>query len=100
MTTALGQFMLRRPRESAWFVGGICLLLAGPTLRAQDTQTDQPLSDRDHPVAAPSALRRTFVGVVTGRVTDARTSGPVAGATVEVEGARIVGTTGDDGRYR
>lgn len=39
-------------------------------------------------------------GVVTGRVTDARSGQGVPGATVQVEGTRLGAVTGDDGRFR
>jgi TonB-linked SusC/RagA family outer membrane protein len=38
--------------------------------------------------------------VVTGRITDARSSQGVPGATVQVEGTRLGAVTGEDGRYR
>jgi len=100
MTTALGQFMVRRSREVAWLVAGICVLLAGPALGAQSSANARGYLERDNPFTVASASRPTFVGIVAGRVIDARTSAPVAGAAVEVEGARIAVTTGDDGRYR
>ena len=94
MTTALGQLGLRRPRNAAWFAALLCLLSA-PTLRAQSS-LDAPTGGRE----LGTSPRRVFVGTVTGRVTDARTNAPVAGAAVEVEGQRIASSTGDDGRYR
>jgi TonB-linked SusC/RagA family outer membrane protein len=100
MRTALGQFMVRGPREAAWFGAGICVLLAVPALGAQSLANDQGSVARDNPFTVPSTSRRTFVGVVTGRVIDVRTSAPVAGASVEVDGSRIATATGDDGRYR
>jgi len=39
-------------------------------------------------------------GTVVGRVTDAKTTAAIAGATVVVEGTSRTGTTGTDGRYR
>jgi TonB-linked SusC/RagA family outer membrane protein len=39
-------------------------------------------------------------GVLTGRVTDARSAQPVASATVEIAGTRLAVSVGDDGRYR
>jgi TonB-linked SusC/RagA family outer membrane protein len=38
--------------------------------------------------------------VVVGQVVDARTSQPLARATVQVDGSRLGGVTGDDGRFR
>jgi TonB-dependent SusC/RagA subfamily outer membrane receptor len=93
MTTALGQLGLWRPRKAAWLAALLCLLV-GPTLPAQNS-LNAPSSGRES-----FAARRVFVGTVTGRVTDARTNAPVAGAAVEVEGQRIASSTGDDGRYR
>jgi TonB-linked SusC/RagA family outer membrane protein len=97
MTSALGQLMVRRPREAAWIVAGICLLLAGRALGAQAALS---AAEPDSRFTAPSVRPRAFVGVVVGRVSDSRTSAPIAGATVEVEGARVASTTADDGRYR
>ena len=94
MTTALGQLGLWRPRKAAWLAALLCLI-AGPTLRAQNS-LNAPSDNR----AFGAAPRRVFVGTVTGRVTDSRTSAPVAGAAVEVEGQRIASSTGEDGRYR
>lgn len=39
-------------------------------------------------------------GTIMGRVTDARTALPVAGAFIVVEGTRLSGIVGNDGRYR
>jgi len=39
-------------------------------------------------------------GIVVGRVTDARTGDAVGGASLQVEGTRLGGVTGQDGRYR
>lgn len=39
-------------------------------------------------------------GTIVGRVSDAKTQSPLAGATVVVEGTSKSGTTGNDGRYR
>ena len=47
---------------------------------------------------APAAAQTT--GTITGRVTDSRTEQPVAGATIEITGTRLVVSAGDDGRYR
>jgi TonB-linked SusC/RagA family outer membrane protein len=98
MTTALGQFTGRRPRATAWFVAGACVLLAGTRIRAQDAPNDRSRSDRDSHVAATP--RRNFDGTITGLVTDARTGAPIASAAVEVEGARLAATTSENGRYR
>ena len=39
-------------------------------------------------------------GTIAGRVTDARTNGPLAQATVLVEGTRLGASAGQDGAYR
>ncbi len=54
------------------------------------------------PLAAASAAvhAQGAGGVVVGRVTDARTQLPIAGAAVTVEGTRLGGFTNTDGRYR
>src|SRR5688572_14321459 len=98
MTTALGQFIRRRPRVAAWVVAGACVF-AGSSVRAQNSPNDLSRSDgetgRGTRVARPA-----FVGTITGRVTDARTAAPITAALVEVEGTRLATTTGADGRYR
>jgi TonB-linked SusC/RagA family outer membrane protein len=43
---------------------------------------------------------QSAVGVIAGRVTDARTALPAAGALVAVEGTSLSGLAGNDGRYR
>jgi TonB-linked SusC/RagA family outer membrane protein len=100
MTTALGQSIRRRPRTAAWFVAGACILLTGTRILAQDAPNERSGSDRDDAVSAPRTPRRAFTGTISGRVTDARTSAPIASAVVEVDGTRLAATTGDDGRYR
>jgi TonB-linked SusC/RagA family outer membrane protein len=73
-------------------------MMAGSRIGAQHTPNDAaavaPAS------AATGSKPRPFVGTVTGRVTDVRTTNPVAGAVVEVDGTRLATSTGDDGRYR
>ncbi|HEX6049279.1 MAG TPA: carboxypeptidase regulatory-like domain-containing protein, partial [Gemmatimonadaceae bacterium] len=102
MTTAFGQLARRRPRTT-WIVAPALVLLASTSVRAQDTLAEA-VPDVGTPVAPAAAARETprrvFVGIVVGRVTDARTSAPIAGAAVEVEGTRLATSTGDDGRYR
>ena len=100
MTAALGQLTLRRPREAAWFVAGISSLLVATALSAQNSPNDRSRSERDNPFTLPSSPGRAFVGVVTGRVIDTRTSAPIDGATIGVEGSRLATGTGADGRYR
>jgi TonB-linked SusC/RagA family outer membrane protein len=53
-------------------------------------------------LAAPSAVaaQAAQTASITGRVTDARTGDPVPNATVQVEGTRLAGLAGPDGRYR
>jgi TonB-linked SusC/RagA family outer membrane protein len=97
MTTAFGQLSERGPRIAAWFTFALCLC-AGPAVRAQDAPNDLTRPAATAP--ASGVPRRPVAGTITGRVTDARTSAPVAGAQVEVEGTRLAATTGDDGRYR
>jgi hypothetical protein len=64
---------------AAWITLGTTLLLTAPSIAAgQATQTAS----------------------IIGRVTDARTSDPVPGATIQVEGTRLAGIAGSDGRYR
>ena len=94
MTTALGQLGLWRPRKAAWLAALLCLM-TGPTLRAQNS-LNSPNGGRE----LAGSPRRVFVGTVTGRVTDTRTSNPLAGVAVEVEGQRIAAGTDDNGRYR
>ena len=49
--------------------------------------------------ALPVAVLAQDVGTVQGRVTDAASGAPVAGAQVVVEGAGVGAVTADDGRY-
>ncbi len=102
MTTAFGQLARRRPRMT-WIVAPALVFLASTSVRAQDTFADAApphVGIPFPPAPAREAPRRAFVGTVVGRVIDARTSAPIAGATVEVEGTRLATSTGDDGRYR
>jgi len=46
------------------------------------------------------AHAQATTGIVVGRVTDARSGEPVAGANLQVSGTRLGAVTGDDGRYR
>ena len=48
---------------------------------------------------APAAIAQQG-GILTGRVTDARSSQPVAGAAIVVEGTALATTADDDGRFR
>src|SRR5688572_31916612 len=98
MTTALGQFIRRRPRVAAWVVAGACVF-AGSSVRAQNSPNDLSRSDGETG-RGTRAARRAFAGTITGRVTDARTGTPVGSAQVEVEGTRLASTTNEDGRYR
>jgi len=47
----------------------------------------------------PAGARR-FAGSVVGRVTDVRTSLPLAGTTLQLQGTTLSATSGNDGRYR
>src|SRR5690348_5880964 len=98
MTAAFGQLERRRPRVAAWFVAGACALL-GSALGGQNSPTDGVSSVPSHAPASRTP-KRAFAGTVTGRVTDARTGGPVGAAAVEVDGTRLGTSTSDDGRYR
>jgi TonB-linked SusC/RagA family outer membrane protein len=100
MTTALGQLIGRRPRIAAWFVIGASILAPDLGLRAQSALNDRSSSDRSNPPAPRSGRTRVFTGTITGRVTDARSSAPVADAAVQVDGTRLGATTNTDGRYR
>jgi TonB-linked SusC/RagA family outer membrane protein len=51
-------------------------------------------------VAVAAAQGAPGTAVITGRVTDARSSQGVPGATVQLEGSRLGAVTGEDGRYR
>jgi outer membrane receptor protein involved in Fe transport len=61
-----------------------------------------PLSSGQLVVVKSRANRPESVqgGTVVGRVSDAKTAAPIAGATVVVEGTSRSGTTGNDGGYR
>src|SRR5512142_612702 len=48
----------------------------------------------------PAAAAQDARGTIVGRVTDARSGGPLAQVSVTVEGARLGTTTGSDGQYR
>ena len=48
---------------------------------------------------APTAAAQEGVGIVTGRVTDARAN-PLANVTVRIDGTRLAGGTGADGLFR
>ncbi len=65
-------------RRGAWLLAGAFLLLCGSSGGAQVARS----------------------GTVTGRVSDARTGQPIPGATIEIDGTRIAGLSGDDGRFR
>lgn len=52
------------------------------------------------PVGASSQVRPAGGAVVTGRVVDARTGDPLAGAVASIEGTQIRTQTDEDGRYR
>ena len=51
---------------------------------------------------SPAAAQQVPQGtaVITGRITDARSSQGVPSATVQVEGTRLAAVTGEDGRFR
>ncbi|MGH7618624.1 MAG: SusC/RagA family TonB-linked outer membrane protein [Gemmatimonadaceae bacterium] len=64
---------------AAWFALGTMQFLASPSdAAAQATQT----------------------AAITGRITDVRTGDPVPNATAQIEGTRLAGVAGPDGRYR
>src|SRR5258705_9621663 len=75
MTTMAGRCAMRWPPATASLIALMCFFLA-----------------------APAHAQRT--GTIVGRVTDGRSTQPLAGITIEVEGLRLGATTGDDGRYR
>jgi len=100
MTTAFGPLARRRPRIAAWFGAGALMVLGTASLRAQNALADASAGNPFAPPAARESGRRVFVGTVVGRVIDARTAAPVAGAVVQVDGLQLAGATGDDGRYR
>lgn len=85
MRTTVGQRAARWVRLAACLAAGVTLLGALP-----NAGMASGVSIRPH----------AMVGTVTGRVTDSRTSQPVVGATVEVEGTRLGATTGSDGTFR
>ena len=99
MTTASSQLGRCRPRIAGW-IGAVGIVVLGTTtLSAQNTQAS-PSGDNSGAALARESGRRAFDGTVVGRVIDARTAAPIAGATAEVAGLRLASTTGDDGRYR
>src|SRR5687768_10324878 len=51
-------------------------------------------------LAGAPAYAQAQAGSVTGRVVDARSQLPVAGAAISVDGARPSAATGSDGRFR
>src|SRR5689334_2065201 len=53
-------------------------------------------------LAAPAVTiaQATASASISGRVTDARSGDAVPGATIQVEGMRLAGLAGPDGRYR
>jgi TonB-linked SusC/RagA family outer membrane protein len=77
MTRMLGRRTWRGTRMAVCLAAGAQLLLGVHAAEAQGTR-----------------------GVITGRVTDARSALGIAGATVEVEGTRLGTQTSDDGNYR
>ena len=100
MTPAFGLLARCRPRIAGW-IGAVGVVVLGTTsLNAQNTLANPSADDRVAPPVAREGARRAFVGTVSGRVTDARTATPVAGAVVQVDGLQLAGATGDDGRYR
>ena len=55
----------------------------------------------DASLAAPSiAAAQAQSAAIVGRVTDARSGDPVSNATIQIEGTRLAGVAGTDGRYR
>jgi TonB-linked SusC/RagA family outer membrane protein len=85
MRTTVGQRAARWVRLAAYLVIGMALVGALPCTGMASGVTRR--------------LSR-LVGTVTGRVTDARTSQPIPGVTVEVEGTRLGATTAADGSFR
>lgn len=79
MRHPFGQPSPRRVLLAVWITLGTTFLLAAPSIAAGQ--------------AAQTAS-------ITGRVTDARSSDPVPNATIQVEGTRLAGIAGPDGRYR
>lgn len=101
---------------------GLRVVLAGPVL-----SVDKRVSINAHDVAAEAALRNVITGtgvimtlhrsgqimfskepgksavaqgVITGKVTDARSSKPIAGANISVDGGSGGATTSEDGGYK
>ena len=79
MRHPFGQPSQRRVWLAAWITLGTTFLFAAPSIAAGQ--------------AAQTAS-------ITGRVTDARSNDPVPNATIQVEGTRLAGLAGPDGRYR
>src|SRR5215207_858292 len=75
MTTMAGRCTMRWPPAPACLIAAMYLFVAAPA-QAQGT------------------------GTIVGRVTDGRSTQPLAGVAVEVEGLRLGANTGPDGRYR
>ncbi len=78
MTTKVAQ------RLAACLLSGTLLWLGTSAARAET------------PLARPTRL----AGTVTGRVTDARSTQPLAGTTVQIVGTGLGATTDNEGRYR
>ena len=83
MTTKVAQPVPRRSRLAVGLLAG-ALLLGGSAARAEATS------------ARPTRL----AGIVTGRITDARTTLPLAGTTIQVVGTGLEATSDNEGRYR
>jgi TonB-linked SusC/RagA family outer membrane protein len=79
MRHPFGQPPQRRVLLAAWIMLGTTFLLAAPS------------------AAVGQAAQTTSI---TGRVTDGRSGDPIANATIQVEGSRLAGLAGPDGRYR
>jgi TonB-linked SusC/RagA family outer membrane protein len=79
MRHPFGQPSQRRVWLAAWITLGTTFLLAAPSIAAGQ--------------AAQTAS-------IIGRVTDARSNDPVPNATIQVEGTRLGGVAGSDGRFR
>jgi outer membrane receptor protein involved in Fe transport len=79
-------------------------IAVGPAL--MDLLLDTGIDVVFHPDGHAVLVKRTAgeaplqTGTIVGRVTDVKTQGALAGATVIVEGTRLGATTGSDGRYR
>jgi len=78
MRHPFGQPSQRRVLLAAWITLGTCLFVAPSIAAGQAAQTAS----------------------LIGRVTDVRSSDPVPNATIQVEGTRLAGIAGPDGRYR